>query len=87
MNGLNSERRIGVIAIVVKDRNHAYGVLNEILHDYGKIIVGRLGVPYRERNVSVMALIVDGNTDEIGAMTGKIGQIKDVSVKTAFTNF
>ncbi len=82
----NKNRRLGVIAIIVKDRDSTYVELNKIFHDFGKIIVGRLGVPYRERNISVMALIVDGSTDEIGAMTGKIGQIKNVSVKTAFTN-
>ena len=81
----NKNRRLGVVAIIVKDRDNAYVELNEIFHDSGKMIVGRLGVPYRERNVSVMALIVDGSTDEIGAMTGKIGQIKGVSVKTVFT--
>ncbi len=81
----NENRRLGVVAIIVKDRDSTYVDLNKIFHDFGKIIVGRLGVPYRERNVSVMALIVDGSTDEIGAMSGKIGQIKGVSVKTVFT--
>lgn len=86
MSAQIKNRRLGVVAIIVKDRDRAYNALSEIFHDFGEIIVGRLGIPYRERNVSVMALIVDGSTDEIGAMTGKIGQIKDVSVKTAFTN-
>ncbi len=81
----DKNRRLGVVAIIVKDRDSAYVELNEIFHNFWKMIVGRLGVPYHERNVSVMALIVDGSTDEIGAMTGKIGQIKGVSVKTVFT--
>ncbi len=78
-------RRLGVVAIIIKNRENSYISLNKILHDYGNIIVGRLGIPYRERNLSVMSLIVDGTTDEIGAMTGKLGQLKDVSVKTIFT--
>ncbi len=84
MPASNVNRRLGVIAIMVKDRENAYAGLNKILHDFERIIVGRLGVPYRERNVSIMALIVDGSTDDIGALTGKIGQMKDVSVKSAF---
>ncbi len=80
----SDERRLGVVAIIVKDREGTYIELNKILHNFADVIVGRLGIPYRERNMSVMALVVDGSTDEIGAMTGKIGQIKGVSVKTAF---
>ena len=48
------------------------------------LIIGRLGVPYRERQLSIISLIVDGTTDEIGALTGKLGQLKSVSVKTSF---
>ncbi len=81
---LEKKRRLGVVAIIIRDRNNAYSHVNQILHEFGEIVVGRLGVPYHERNVSVIALIVDGNTDEIGSLTGKIGQIKSVSVKSAF---
>ncbi len=87
MSNQIKNRRIGVVAIIVKNRDRAYGTLSEIFHSFGKIIVGRLGIPYRERNISIIALVVDGSTDEIGAMTGKIGQIEEVNVKTAFTNF
>jgi len=81
----NSEnRRLGVVAIIVNNRDRAHHQLNQILHDFSSIIVGRLGLPYRERNLSIISLIVDGNTDKIGAMTGQIGQLADVTVKTAF---
>ena len=76
-------RRLGVIGILVQDRRHAAEKINDILSAYGDLIVGRLGVPYRERNLAVIALIVDGTTDEIGAMTGKLGSIKSVQVKSA----
>lgn len=79
-----ANRRLGVVAIIVNDRNDAVNQLNSILHEYASIIVGRLGLPYRERKLSIISLIVDGNTDEIGAMTGKIGQIPRITVKTAF---
>lgn len=84
MNQSEKTQRLGVVAIIVYDREVAINQLNSILHDYSSLIVGRLGLPYRERNLSIISLIVDGTTDEIGAMTGKIGQIPNISVKTAF---
>ncbi|WP_338091202.1 TM1266 family iron-only hydrogenase system putative regulator [Pelotomaculum isophthalicicum] len=77
------EERIGVIGIVVEDRENAARKINGILSEFSEIIVGRMGVPYRERNLSVISLIIDGTTDEIGAMTGKLGGIKGVQVKSA----
>ncbi len=81
-----TNRRLGVVAIVVKNREESYSGVNEILHDYGNIIIGRMGIPYRDRNLSIISVIVDGTTDEIGAMTGKLGKIKDVSVKSMLTS-
>lgn len=60
--------------------------MNEILGEFGELIVGRMGIPYRERNVSVIALIVDGSTDELGALTGKLGSIPGVKVKSALVS-
>ncbi|MBC7342364.1 MAG: CopG family transcriptional regulator [Clostridia bacterium] len=57
--------------------------VNEILSAYGDIIVGRMGIPYRERDVAVIALIIDGTTDEVGALTGKLGGLKGIQVKAA----
>ncbi|AGL00469.1 TM1266 family iron-only hydrogenase system putative regulator [Desulfoscipio gibsoniae] len=76
------ERRIGVIGIVVENREQAPRI-NSILSGYGEVIVGRMGIPYRERGLSVISLIVDGSTDEIGALTGKLGNISGVRVKSA----
>lgn len=78
------EERIGVVGIVIEDRNTAKRV-SEILSQYSEIIVGRMGIPYRERQVSVISIIVDGSTDHIGAMTGKLGKLPGVSVKSALT--
>lgn len=77
------ETRIAVVAIVVGDRLEAAPKVNEILSQYGEMIVGRMGIPYKEKNLSVIALIVDGTTDELGALTGKLGRIRGVRVKTA----
>ncbi len=69
------DKRIGVVGIVVEDREHIASRVNAILSGYGHLIVGRMGIPCRERNLSVISLIVDGSTDEIGAMTGKLGAL------------
>ncbi len=77
------EHRLGVVAVFVENRLDTAPKVNQILSDYGRILVGRMGIPYRERNLSVIAVIVDGSNDEIGALTGKLGAIPGVSVKAA----
>ncbi|HCC00384.1 MAG TPA: CopG family transcriptional regulator [Ruminococcaceae bacterium] len=76
------EKRMGVVGIVVENLEKA-AEINTVLHNYAAVIVGRMGIPYRERGVSVISLIVDGNHDQISAMTGKLGRIRGVTVKTA----
>lgn len=84
---LPTERRLGVVGIVIERRKEAAPLVNQLLTEFGEIIVGRLGVPYREAGVSVIALIVDGTTDDIGALTGRLGQIQGVIVKSALTRY
>ncbi|MGV8145517.1 MAG: TM1266 family iron-only hydrogenase system putative regulator [Alkaliphilus sp.] len=78
------EKRIGVIAIVVESKENIE-VVNRFLSEFGNIIVGRMGIPYRERNLSIISIIVDGSNDEIGALTGKLGKLIGVNVKSALT--
>ena len=78
--------RLGVVGIVISEPAENAAKVNEILSSYSHIIVGRMGIPYKERKVSIIALTVDGSNDEIGAMTGKIGQLKSVTVKSALTS-
>ena len=77
-------KRLGVIGIVVEDLGAAEEV-NAVLHEYAHLIVGRMGVPYRERGLSVISLIVDGEADDISALTGRLGRIRHVAAKTALT--
>ncbi len=77
------EHRLGVVAVFVENRLDTAPKVNQILSEYGRILVGRMGIPYRERNLSVISVIVDGSNDDIGAMTGKLGAIPGVSVKAA----
>ena len=74
------ERRLGVVGIVIEDRKATAPRVNQVLSEHGEIIVGRMGLPYRDRNVSIISLIVDGTTDELGAMTGKLGMLRGVQV-------
>ncbi|PKL47021.1 MAG: CopG family transcriptional regulator [Candidatus Riflebacteria bacterium HGW-Riflebacteria-2] len=84
-NILQDKRRLGIVAVILKNPDRVFGDFNALLHDFSGIIVGRMGLPYKERGVSVVSLIVDGTNEEIGAMTGKIGQLPDVSVKAVLT--
>jgi putative iron-only hydrogenase system regulator len=82
---MTMENRLGVVGIVIEEREHTAARVNAILSDYGNCIVGRMGIPYRERGVAVIALIVDGTTDTIGALTGKLGSLPGVKVRAALT--
>lgn len=79
-----ADKRLGVIGIVIEDREVVSRV-NQILHDHAHMIAGRMGLPYREREVAIISLIVDGSTDELGSLTGKLGSIPQVTVKSALT--
>lgn len=78
------EKRIGIVGIVIDDLTVTDRV-NNVLHEYATLFLGRMGIPCRERGVSVITLIVDGTNDEISALTGKLGRIAGVSVKSMIT--
>ena len=75
------ETRIALIAIIVKSTK-AIEELNAALHEYGEYIIGRMGIPYREKGVNVISVAVDAPQSVISALSGKIGKILDMSVKT-----
>lgn len=78
-------RRLAVTSIIVEDKN-AVGKLNEILHEYADFIIGRMGIPYKAMHVNLVSIAIDAPQDVISAMSGKLGGIKGLSVKTAFSN-
>jgi len=78
------EKRIAVVGIILEENNAAEDV-NNILHKFSEYIVGRMGLPYKERGVSVISIIVDADTDKISALTGALGKISGVSVKSAIS--
>ncbi|WP_041606643.1 TM1266 family iron-only hydrogenase system putative regulator [Halothermothrix orenii] len=79
-------KRIGVVGIVIDDRQKVAGKVNSILSQHGDIILGRMGIPSREYNISVISLIVEGTPDELGSLTGKLGNLNGVTLKSALTS-
>ena len=79
------ETRVAVISIIVEN-SEAVEKLNGILHEYGEYIIGRMGIPYRKRKVSIIAIALDAPQNTISALSGKIGSLSGVSVKTAYSS-
>ena len=79
------ETRVSVISAVVEDRE-AVETLNAVLHEYGDWIIGRMGLPYRKKNIHIVSVAVDAPQDVIATMSGKLGRIEKVSVKTAYSS-
>jgi len=79
-------RRIGVIGIVIEDPKHIADKVNAVISDHGSIVLGRMGIPRPEYHAGVMALIIEGTTDEIGSLTGRLGNLPGVTVKSALTS-
>jgi len=77
--------RVAVISIILKN-SESVEELNSILHLYSKYIIGRMGIPYRERNINIISLAIDAPQDVISALSGKLGRMKGVSAKTAFSS-
>ncbi len=78
------ETKIAVVAIIVSDKN-AVSRINELLHNFGEYIIGRLGLPYKEKNLSVISVVMDAPQEVINSMSGKLGMIDGVSSKVLTT--
>ena len=77
--------RVGVISIIVEDVS-SVEALNSVLHSFGDYIIGRMGIPYREKGISVISVAIDAPQDVISSLSGKIGNLKGVSAKTVLSN-
>ncbi len=78
------ETRIALIGIIVEDLSSAEK-LNEILHEYSEYIVGRMGIPYRSRNISIISVVIDAPNDKISALSGRLGKLSGVNIKVQYT--
>ncbi len=76
-----SENRVAVLSVIVEDRSSS-AQINSLLSAYGDYIVGRMGVPYKAKNISVLCVIIDAPLEILNTLTGKIGMLKGVSAKT-----
>lgn len=74
--------RIGIISIIIYDRNSSAKLINALLSEYGNIIIGRMGIPHELRHIYIISVTVEGSIEQIGALTGKLGMIPHVSVKS-----
>ena len=79
------ETRVAIAAIIVENPD-SVAPLNELLHEYSRYIIGRMGLPYRERGVNIISVVLDAPQDKIAALSGKIGRLPGVSAKTQYSN-
>ena len=79
------ETRVAVMGIIVEDMN-SVEQLNVMLHEYAPYIIGRMGIPYRERGINVISVALDAPQDAISALAGKVGNLDGVSAKVAYSN-
>ena len=79
------ETRIALIGIIVENPE-SIEALNHLLHEYGKYIIGRMGIPYREREVNIISVAIDAPQDVINALSGKIGRLDGIGAKTVYSN-
>ena len=78
------ETRVAVLGIIVEN-TESTEELNSLLHDYGQYIIGRMGIPYREKKINIISIAIDAPQNVISALSGKLGKLDGVSVKTAFS--
>ncbi len=80
------ESRVAVMSIIV-EKPDSVEKINRLLHEYSEFIIGRMGIPHREKKISIISIAIDGPQDKIAALSGKIGNLDGVNVKTAYSNF
>ena len=78
------ETRVAVMSIIVEN-GEMVATLNAILHEYGEFIIGRMGIPYRKRNINIISIALDAPQNTFAALAGKVGGLKGISVKTAYS--
>ena len=80
----NNETRVAVISIIVENPD-AVSLINEILHSAAQFIIGRMGIPYRQKNISIISVVIDAQLNIISTVSGKLGKLSGITVKTAYS--
>ncbi|MBP5415679.1 MAG: iron-only hydrogenase system regulator [Lachnospiraceae bacterium] len=78
------ENRVAVLSIIVENED-AVGELNELLHRFSKYIIGRMGIPYRQKSINIICIAIDAPNDEINSLTGALGRIKGITAKATYS--
>ena len=78
------ESRVAVMSIIVENPEMAQSV-NALLHEYSEYIIGRMGIPYRKRGINIISVVIDAPQDKIAALSGKLGSLPNISIKTAYS--
>ena len=78
------ETRVAVLSIIVENED-AVNELNELLHRYRRFIIGRLGIPYRQKGISIICIAMDAPNDEINTLTGALGRIDGITAKATYS--
>lgn len=84
MENNNNETRVAVISIIVENPD-AVTQINEILHSAARFIIGRMGIPYRKKNISIISVVIDAQLNVISTVSGKLGKLSGITVKTAYS--
>lgn len=79
------QTRVAIIGIIVENPG-SVSRLNEILHEYGQYIIGRMGIPYREKGINIISIAIDAPQDVISSLAGKVGRLDGVQTKTAYSS-
>ena len=79
------ETRVAVMSIIISEPESVQ-MMNELLHQYGDYVIGRMGIPYRKKGINIISIALDAPQDVISTLSGKIGRLKGVSSKVAYSN-
>ncbi len=78
------DNRVAVISIIVEN-TEKINELNELLHNYGEYVIGRMGIPYREKDINIICIAIDAPQDKINSLTGALGKLEGISAKAAYS--
>ena len=79
------DTRVAVVSIIVENAD-SVSKLNDLLHEYSSFVIGRMGIPYRKKNINIISLVLDAPQDTLSSLAGKVGNLNGVSVKTAYSS-
>ena len=79
------ETRVAVVSIIV-EATEAVDQLNSLLHEYGSFIIGRMGLPYRQKGIHIICIAIDAPVDKINALSGSLGRLRGIKAKVAYSS-